>query len=113
MAAILRLLVLAPIAVLVVLLAVANRAPVVLSLDPMGGNVWSVTIPLFVAVLGALMVGILIGGVACWLGQGRYRRAARDKAREAQTALAENDRLRQMLPATTAVGSVLPGSMIR
>lgn len=116
MGSIFRLLFLSPLAVLVVLLALANREWVQLSLDPMGGNAWTVTVPLFVAVLGALMIGILVGGTAAWLGQGKYRRAARDKAQELKTALAEVERLRNLVPTEVAIESntsTLPASMIR
>ena len=111
MAAILRLLVFAPVAVIVVLLAMANRTPVRLSLDPLGGDAWTIQLPLFAAAIGALMLGILIGGVATWLGQGKYRRAARESAREAQAAQSEVDRLRTMVPTADAV--ILPPTMIR
>mgnify|MGYP001301497908 CR=1 FL=1 len=103
MAAFFRLLVLAPVGVLVVLLAVANRAPVQLALDPTGGNAFVVTVPLFVALLAAMMGGILIGGVACWLGQGKHRKAARQAAREADKARAETERLRLLAPTLAAL----------
>lgn len=102
MLAFLRLLILAPIAVLVILLAMANRTPVQLSLDPVGTDGMTLSVPLFVALLGAMMVGILIGGVACWIGQGKHRKAARMAAREAEQAKAETERLRLLTP--TAVG---------
>lgn len=111
----LRLLILAPVAVLVILLAIANRTPVQLSFDPVGGDgAMAVTVPLFVALLGALMLGILIGGVVVWLGQGKHRRAARQALRDAQNAKAEADRLRQLVPVAASEGAPgLPASMIR
>ena len=114
MASLFRLLFFAPIAVLIVLLALANRAPVQLSLDPMGGADWTITLPLFVAILGAAMVGILVGGIATWFGQGKHRRAARDSSREAKTAQAEVDRLRALLPADEPMSvSGLPATLNR
>ena len=115
MVAFLKLLILAPIAVLVILLAMANRTPVMLSFDPVGGDgAMSVTVPLFVAVLGALMLGILIGGIVVWLGQGKHRRAARHALREAENAKAEAERLRQLVSPAAAGGAPgLPASMIR
>ena len=44
-------------------------------------------LPLFVVVFATLMLGVLIGGFASWIGQGRHRRAARQ-------ARAEVERLR-------------------
>lgn len=103
MAAFLRLLVLAPVGVVVILLAVANRGPVSLSLDPTGGNAYTLTLPLYIVLLAAMMAGILIGGVACWLGQGKHRKAARQAAREAERAKAESERLRLMVPTLAAL----------
>ncbi len=103
MAAFFRLLILAPVAVVVVLLAVANRDPVTIALDPTGGTAFVVTVPLFVALLAAMMGGILIGGVACWLGQGKHRKAARLACREAEQAKAEAERLRMMAPTLAAL----------
>jgi len=79
-----RLIVLIPLAIILIALALANRADVLLSLDPIRPETpsASITVPLFVALLGALIVGILIGGVAAWVGQGKWRRAARSHARE-------------------------------
>lgn len=114
MASLFRLLILAPVAVIIVLLALANRAPVQLSLDPMGGSAWTITVPLFVAVLGAAMAGILIGGVATWFGQGKHRRAAREATREVKAAQAEVERLQALVPAGEAPSVTnLPATMIR
>jgi uncharacterized integral membrane protein len=68
-----------PVAILLILLAVANRQAVTLSLDPFSADVpaYSVTLPLFGVIFLALLVGIVIGGTATWFGQGRWRRAAR------------------------------------
>lgn len=111
MASIFRLLILAPFGVLVILLAAANRQKVTLSFDPMGGDLWSLQLPLFVALLAAVMIGILIGGIATWVGQSRYRRAARDYGREAKEAQGEVQRLRTLVPTADAVA--LPPTMIR
>jgi len=113
MASLFRLIILAPVAVVVVLLSIANRMPVQLSFDPSGGTAYTVTVPLFVAVLGAVMAGILIGGVACWFGQGKHRRAARQAQREAEVARSEVARLTAMLPQADPHASALPPTMIR
>lgn len=116
MASLFRLLFIAPVAVVVILLAMANRAPVQLSFDPVSADgAYTFTVPLFVAVLGALMIGIVIGGVAVWLGQGKHRRAARTALREAEAAKAEAERLRKLVPPAATLGSSvdLPATMIR
>jgi uncharacterized integral membrane protein len=71
--------ILIPLAVVIIAFAVANRHPVTVSFDPFGGNppVASLTLPLFALVLVVLIAGVVIGGVASWLGQGKWRGAAR------------------------------------
>lgn len=65
-----------PILVVLVALAVANRSPVVLSLDPFGGATpgYAVTMPLFLALFAALLLGILIGGGVAWASGWQRRR---------------------------------------
>jgi uncharacterized integral membrane protein len=84
--------VLLPIAVVLIALAVANRAPVAFTLDPFnpGNPALTVQLPLFVLLFLALVLGLVIGGTATWIRQGRYRKAARqwnrEPARTAQSA---------------------------
>ena len=82
MARLLSILIGLPLSILAVALAVANRKSVTLSLDPFSPDApaLSVTLPLFAIVFGALILGVLAGGMVVWLRQGRYRREAR-KAR--------------------------------
>lgn len=89
-------LLLLPVAVAVVLLAVANRAPVVFSLDPVssGAPQISVAVPLFLLLFAALALGVVIGGVASWLAQGRRRRAGRALRRDVSQLRQETERLR-------------------
>ena len=86
MANFVKALILFPIAILVVLLAVANRGPVTLSLDPFSREAPEIafTLPLFALVFAAVMLGILIGGMAAWLAQSKHRRAERRYKREAR-----------------------------
>ena len=89
----LRWLLLVPLGILLVLLAVANRAPVTLSLDPFSREAPALAIssPLFVALLLAVMIGVVIGGVAAGIGRMRWRYRARKAEREAEKLSAEND----------------------
>ena len=89
----LRWLLLVPLAVLLVLLAVANRAPVTLSLDPFSREApaLAVTIPLFVALLLAVVLGVVIGGVAAGIGRLRWRHRAKKAERAAEKLSAENE----------------------
>lgn len=74
-----QILVALPLAVLIIAFSVANREPVNVSLDPFGSGdaALAFSIPLFLLVLGSLLVGVLVGGSAAWLSQGKWRRRAR------------------------------------
>jgi uncharacterized integral membrane protein len=93
----LKALILLPIAIVVVLFAVANRAPVTVSFDPFSrpAPMFSTTLPLFAVILAAVMVGVLIGGVASWLAQSKHRRLERRYRREARRLRDERERLRE------------------
>jgi uncharacterized integral membrane protein len=66
-----------PLLVILVAFAVANRQPVTLSFDPFSASApaYALTLPLFVIVFALLIIGVLLGGVAMWLG-GRHKRRA-------------------------------------
>lgn len=86
-----------PLAILVLLMAVANRAPVLLSLDPFTKEApqFSVTLPLWVILFGAVTLGVVFGGAMSWLAQAKHRRAERRLRREARHLRTETDRLRE------------------
>lgn len=91
----LLILIVLPISVGLVMLAVANRHSVQLVADPFGADpAFTLDAPLFLVVFGALIAGVVLGGVAVWLSQGRWRRAARRSAREARNANAQVEALR-------------------
>jgi len=71
--------VLVPLAGLTLLFAVANRQWISVSLDPFGSEdpALSVSLPVFFVVLIAVIGGVIIGGIATWLSQGKWRRTAR------------------------------------
>jgi uncharacterized integral membrane protein len=75
---------LVPLAVIIVAFAVANRQTVTVSFDPFSASepVPAVTLPLFAVIILVLILGILIGGLASWVRQGRWRSAARRFERE-------------------------------
>jgi uncharacterized integral membrane protein len=89
-----------PIAVVLVLLAIANRAPVTLSLDPFTRDApaLSFTAPFFVFLLLAVMFGVVIGGIATWLKQGRHRRLERQYRRDAERLRSETEQLKSAMP---------------
>ena len=106
----LKSLVLLPIAVLVILLAVANRDPVRLSLDPFSPDpVFSVSLPLYAILFGAVALGIVVGGIFTWLGQGKARRQVRHRGREIRRLEGETERLKAYAPPEPGNGLTLPG----
>jgi hypothetical protein len=97
--------VLLPLAIVAVALSVANREMIQLSLDPLGGAAprWSVAMPLFILLFATLGLGILIGGVATWIGQGKWRKAARAERANAARLRQDVERLRERVAATPAL----------
>ena len=80
-----------PLAVLTAWFAAANREPVAIDLDPFP---FAVEIPLFAVPMGALFVGLVVGGTAAWFGQRRWRRQTRALRRRARQLEAELDAVR-------------------
>ena len=88
--------ILVPLAVVLIAFAVANRQSVTVSLDPFSPDrpAGSLTLPLFALIIGLLVIGVLIGGLASWLRHGKWRRLARRSEREANALRAEIASLR-------------------
>ncbi|MCH9764495.1 MAG: LapA family protein [Alphaproteobacteria bacterium] len=84
-----------PVGILLVVLALANRHKVPFILDPFQPDapLLSFNLPLFIYLFVALVLGVVMGGVAAWMTQGRYRRVARTETREAAKWRQEADRL--------------------
>ncbi|HVY57019.1 MAG TPA: lipopolysaccharide assembly protein LapA domain-containing protein [Xanthobacteraceae bacterium] len=92
-------LVVVPLGILIAALAVVNRGPVTISLDPFSAAApaLSVTLPLYGLVLLVVVAGVVIGGAAAWLRQGKWRRSARRLDAEVRNLRAENDILKRRL----------------
>jgi len=75
-----------PLAIILIALAVANRAVTPFTIDPFnpGNPALTVELPLFVHLFLALILGMIIGGTVTWFRQGRYRRLARERAQEVE-----------------------------
>ncbi|MGP1355886.1 LapA family protein [Roseicyclus sp.] len=77
------------VAIALVILALANRDPVTLTVLPQELALWSgvdyaIELPLFVVILGGVVTGLLVGFVWEWLREHRHRAEARTNRREAQ-----------------------------
>ena len=68
-----------PVAIILLTLAVINRHGVRLVLDPFRPDepVLSLVLPFYAYLIGMLLIGIVIGGLATWVTQARWRRTAR------------------------------------
>jgi len=71
--------ILVPLAIVIIAFAVANRQMVTVSFDPFSSvsPAYAATLPLFVLIFILLIVGVIIGGVAAWIGQAKWRRGHR------------------------------------
>jgi uncharacterized integral membrane protein len=74
-----------PLAIMLIALAVANRASVPLRLDVFNPQNPALTLnaPLFVWLLGAVAIGVVAGGIGAWFAQGKHRKLERKYKREA------------------------------
>jgi uncharacterized integral membrane protein len=91
--------ILVPLGLLIVALAVANRDVVTVSFDPFNtiDPAMVVRAPLFVLVFVLVIAGVIIGGIAAWLRQTKWRRAARRLEADLRAARQDADRLRRQL----------------
>lgn len=97
MANFLKFLILGPIAIVLVLFAIANRQWVPVSINPFSRADPTLTLeaPLYMLMFGAMMIGVVLGGLATWLKQRPYRKVARlhqrQEARAAKMARRQED----------------------
>lgn len=106
---IVNIVVLIPIAIILIVLSVANRQTVTLALNPFNpaDSVLSVSAPFFVFIFFAVIFGLIVGSLATWFGQGKYRKRARNEAHEAVKWHAEAEKHRTRAE-TMAAQTLLP-----
>ena len=80
-------LVLLAIALCLLTVALANRAPVTVKALPddlagFAGLVWQIDLPLFIVIFGGIIAGLLIGFVWEWFREMKHRSTASRKTRE-------------------------------
>jgi len=91
-------LVLVPLSVVLIIFALANRQTVGVHFDPLGSEtplVPAFEMPLFVVIYTMLILGVLLGGLAVWLTQGRNRREKRRLKKHSDQLQREIDSLRR------------------
>lgn len=76
--------ILAPVATAALLFAVANRRRVTVSLDPFSAETpaYALELPMFLVIFAALILGVIIGGIAVWFGNLRWQMAAHRAQKE-------------------------------
>ncbi len=86
-----NLLIVLPLALIFIAFAVANRQFVTISFDPFSSTdpALGISLPLFIVLISVAVLGALAGGVAVWLGQGRWRSKARRAGYEVRKLEAE------------------------
>jgi uncharacterized integral membrane protein len=87
--------VLVPIAIIILMFAVANREIITVSFDPFSTvqPALSFTMPLFVLIFVMVIFGVILGGFAAWLRQAKYRRHVRLLENEVRVLRGENEAL--------------------
>ena len=98
-------LILLPLAAIVVIFAIHNRHTVAVDLWPL---TLDVSPPVFILVLGAFLVGFLIGGVVAWLSGGRSRGRARKEHHRLRNLEREAAAKKQAEAAATTTSTGLP-----
>jgi hypothetical protein len=93
--------ILVPLTIVIVMFAVANRQIVTVSFDPFDtvNPAFAMTAPLFILIFVLVGAGVLVGGIATWLRQHKWR----VRARRAETEARE---LRALLEAQRGPGNV-------
>jgi uncharacterized integral membrane protein len=101
-------LILVPLAIVLVAFAVANRQSVVVSFDPFDAAhpAFALPVPLFALLLAALLAGVVIGGIAAWMRQSKWRRAARFAQGQARALDAELAQLRERTSTAALVARI-------
>jgi uncharacterized integral membrane protein len=91
-----------PLAIIIVAFAVANRQMVTVSFDPFSSTspAYAASLPLFVLIFILLIVGVIIGGAAAWIGQAKWRRGARALDDEVRKLRSEVDTIEQRMMMT-------------
>lgn len=105
-----NIIILVPVAVILIVLSVANRDAVRFALNPFdpADSKLAVSAPFFVFLFVALIIGILLGSFATWLRQGKYRKRARREARAAVRWQAEADKQKQARETTGSAVATQP-----
>ena len=95
-------LIVVPLAAVIVAFAVANRHAVTVSFDPFSSvaPAYAATLPLFAVIFAVLILGVIVGGIAAWLRQSKWRRKARQLDGEVRALHDEIETIRRRFGTT-------------
>jgi uncharacterized integral membrane protein len=85
--------ILIPLAIVIVMFAVANRETITVSFDPFDAAhpAYALKMPLFILIFVLVGLGVVVGGIAAWLRQHKWRMRARHAEAEARELRAKLD----------------------
>jgi len=97
-----------PFALVFLVFAVSNRANVSVVLDPFGlTEGWAqVSVPLFLVMITAVLLGVVLGGAGSWWAHRKIRERARRVEREAATLRQDVERLRRLSDEASAISMI-------
>jgi uncharacterized integral membrane protein len=110
----LAILILVPLGIVIVMFAVANRETITISFDPFDSvnPAFALKTPLYALIFVLVGLGVLVGGIAAWLKQHKWRSRARRAEAEARDLRSRLDAAepRRSIPAPrdTATHLILP-----
>ncbi|HTT49637.1 MAG TPA: LapA family protein [Pseudolabrys sp.] len=102
-----------PLAAVIIAFAVANRQTVTVSFDPFSSAnpAYAATLPLFAAIFAVLILGVIVGGIAAWIRQSKWRRAARRLDGEVRALHDEMDAVRRRFAASEKPSPAAPSPL--
>ena len=108
---IVTMLIVVPLAVVIIAFAVANRQSVTVSFDPFSATspAYATALPLFALIFVLLILGVLVGGVAAWIGQTKWRRSARKLEADVRALHDELDTIRRRFGTSEPAPPLEPG----
>src|ERR1700704_922579 len=107
----LAILILVPLGIVIVMFAVANRETITISFDPFDtvNPAFALKTPLYALIFVLVGLGVLVGGIAAWLKQYKWRSRARRAEAEARDLRSRLDAAepRRAMPASRDTGTSL------
>jgi len=94
--------VIVPLAAAIIAFAVANRQTITVSFDPFSSvsPAYAATLPLFAVIFAVLILGVVVGGIAAWIRQSKWRRRARQLDGEVRALHGEIETIRRRFGTT-------------